>query len=239
MFFFIPDLKKQKAEQEEAAHLISMRVKENEVIKITDLKGNFQTVKVTKTDKKTKQVEWAILDSKRQNNENKKVLFQAITDKIYLEKMMEILPLAGISKIYLFESDNSIKNQNPNLARLDKIVIRSLEQSEQVHKPELKIIAKNELETLIKEQNPVVLDCYLQEGETKSNQTLTHSALVGPEGGWSNEERKMFQKYKLQPVSLGQTILPAWVAGYTYLVSLKESEKATDKLKNLGWEFSL
>ena len=42
------------------------------------------------------------------------------------------------------------------------------------------------------------------------------SCLVGPEGGFSKKEEQLYESLGLEKVQLGQNILPAWIAGYTF-----------------------
>lgn len=262
MYFFVPEIKNHFVRGEDSTHLFSMRVRIDEEITITDLNGSLQKVKITKVDKKNRAVEWKIIKEEKLENRNKNILIQAQTDKIYLEKLAEITPLANIKKIYIVETENSA-NQGIKKDRLEKIIIRSCEQSEKVYKPKIEIVDKKDFENLLRSYKPTVLDCYLpgynssprhsrvggnppknQKHEIEKQPLFEEKkqslcAAIGPEGGWSNKERELFVKLDLDFASLGETIYPAWIAGYTYFTKMENSIKFNQKLKNLGWDFEI
>jgi len=222
---------------EDAAHLFSMRVAEGDEITVSNLKGKVEFVKIWKVDKKQKRVEWKILESKEVEQPESKVLFQAITDKTYLDKMCEALPLAGVTDIHLFSSDRSVK-QNLPLERLQKILIRSCEQGEIAWMPTLYEVQGVELEELFKQHTPIVLDCAEKSvSGAKAEGVVFKSALIGPEGGWSKEEQSKFKGLGLETVSLGDTIYPAWLAGYTFFIKAQKAADVNSTLKGLGWNF--
>ncbi len=241
MYFFVKQPNNQTVSGLEAEHFIVMRVSVDDIIKITDLKGSIFTCKITIVNKKGKEIEWEIVNKKVVEKTNSKALFQAQTDRNYLEKMVEIIPLIGVTNIYIFRSDRSPK-QNVKLERLEKILIRSCEQGELTWKPEITVIKQN-LDKLIIAKKPTVLDCYIPEVNKKSlfkdKQANISSAIVGPEGGWSDKELEKFEKLDLMFYSMGSTIFPAWLAGYTYFANEQKTTKVNTKLANLGWGFKI
>lgn len=218
MYFYHPEIDSEISIGEPAAHLFSCRVELGETVFLTDLQGTLAEVVISDVDKKNKQISYEILDKKEFSDDfNQKLLIQAITDKTYLEKLMEIIALAGVSEIILFESEFSLK-QNVNLERLDRILVRSCEQSERVFKPEINVVKDQNLDDLITKYNPVVLD---QNGIEKAKidlSLLKMPVLVGPEGGWSEKEKQKFVENKLNLVSLGEVVFPAWLAGFSWFV---------------------
>lgn len=215
MLFFVSELDKNVIKNEESNHFKSMRVKVGEIIEVTNLKGTKANIKIIEINKNYSEIKFEILETTKNTQSTSKVLIQAITDKVYLEKLCEIAPLSGITEIKLFFSDRSIK-QNVQIERLNKILIRACEQSETLFLPNLKVIDQNKLNKIITETKPVILACYLGEEKLITKISTKNSCIVGPEGGWSENELECFKSQNLDFVSLGQTIFPAWLAGFRY-----------------------
>jgi RsmE family RNA methyltransferase len=217
MQFYIPNLNAKTLTEDQSAHLFVMRVQEGKIYKATDLEGRIGQVKITRVDKKSKTIEFEQSDIPKKVEFVPKVMFQAIPDKVYLDKLCEVLPLSGVTDLYLFYSDFSI--QYPiNVERIGKILIRSCEQGEVAYLPKIVVLNKADLEVELSRFSPVVLDCGL---EANSATTFSNSqpALIGPEGGWSESEIKYFHSLKLPFFSLGSIIYPAWIAGLIYYKS--------------------
>jgi len=250
MYLFIPDISSNILQGLDAAHFFSLRVKRNEILKVTDLKGTLAEIKILGYDKNSQSVDFEIHKQEVFENKARNILYQTVIDKYYLEKLFEVLPFMKLKEIVLFYSQHSIKLK-PNLERLTNILTRSLEQSESLFIPKITIIeTKNYLQSL-EEIKPIVLDCYLDtksssnssqrkvalgsgEGfdlELKPNENIktqgnkqapnsklltNNSALVGPEGGWSQEEKDFFINNNFQFYNLGDIIYPAWLAGFGY-----------------------
>jgi 16S rRNA (uracil1498-N3)-methyltransferase len=210
MYFFLSDISSGTITNEQSQHLWSMRIKNGDQVQVTNLQGSLATINITEVDKATRTINFEIISLERMEKYPAKTLYQAQTDKLYLEKLCEVAPLARITQITIFPSERSPK-QRINSERLEKILIRSCEQSESVWKPEL-IISEKSTEEVVQNKNVIVLD---EDGESK-NYNHFQSILVGPEGGWSNAERDIFKQMQTPIHSLGGKNLPAWIAGYTY-----------------------
>jgi 16S rRNA (uracil1498-N3)-methyltransferase len=215
MLFCVSELNKNVLKNEEINHFKSMRVKVGEIIEITNLKGTKAKIEIIEINRNYSELKFEILETTKNTHPASKTLIQAITDKVYLEKLCEIAPMAGITEIKLFFSDRSIK-QNVQIERLNKILIRACEQSETLFLPELKVIDKSELEKIINEIKPIVLACYLGEEKLITKISTKNTCIVGPEGGWSEKELEYFKSQNMEFVSLGNTIFPAWLAGFRY-----------------------
>jgi 16S rRNA (uracil1498-N3)-methyltransferase len=215
MLFFVSQPNQKLIKNEEINHFKSMRIKIGDIINGTNLQGSTFKIKIIEINKNYSELKFEVLESHQNPEPNSRVLIQAITDKIYLEKLCEIAPLVGITEIKLFFGDRSVK-QNVQMDRLNKILIRACEQSETLFLPELKVIDKDDLNTIIIEVKPTILACYLGEERLVDNKTLKTSCIVGPEGGWSEKELEYFRTQNLEFISLGQTIFPAWLAGFRY-----------------------
>lgn len=287
MYFFVSNLQKTFVEKEESEHFWSCRTQIDKIYKICDQKGTVATIKITKMDKKSTKIEFEILEKNyislenwlKINQKNVKVLFQAQIDKNYLEKWAEILPFGFWSKVFIFASEFSLK-QNLNLERLNRILTRSTEQSENFYKPKIEIIDKNKLFEILQKQvqkenftenefEPsfenvefgntkfenkiinqfVVLDTEktlekltkklknldinqlsIFNPETKNNldnlalnidlnnvlDNVISNFVIGPEGGFSENEKQIFADFGCQFKTFGQIIYPSWLA--TFLI---------------------
>ena len=153
---------------------------------------------------------------------NRSTLFQAQIDKLYLEKWVEILPFSRFNQVFVFWSDFG-PPQKFNFERLEKILIRSCCQGELLYKPTVEFVDKNKLEKLLVEFQPTVLDCEQSKLEKDVQKTVNlknpkpenlqnQNYLIGPEGGFSQKEKKYFAELGLDFASLGQIIYPSWLA---------------------------
>jgi 16S rRNA (uracil1498-N3)-methyltransferase len=214
VFVFLKDLSpgQHTLTRSQAAHLWSLRVKHGDVLLATNLQGILGKIQITNINKVKQTVDYQVLENQTKPSFKTQTIYQAQIDKLYLEKLVEILPLARVTNLVIFRSQNSPK-QKLNLERLDKILIRSCEQSETVWKPEI-VIADMTLEEILKNQKPLVLERV--KGSNIEEKSGFDSVLVGPEGGWSDSENKLFKSLNSTTHSLGKVNLPAWIAGYTY-----------------------
>lgn len=197
----------------EAAHFFSLRVKEGQRVTLTDLQGNRHQVQLIETDKKKQKIAWEILSTQKVDKPQEKILFQAWPDKQYLDKLAEVAGFSSFTKIYFFAGDYSPK-QNLNLERLEKILTRACELAERAWKPELEIIDSSKVNELLTEHRPTVLE-HKQES-SKESPTNSNACLIGPEGGWSPTEINHFEELQLPFQNLGQTVYPAWLAGFVW-----------------------
>ncbi|MEM1312569.1 MAG: RsmE family RNA methyltransferase [Patescibacteria group bacterium] len=226
MYFYIPDLNGNKISSEQSSHLVSCRIKSGEYISITNLMGKLTYIRIAKVEIKQKCFWFEVISEKQYElPKNKKIILQARIDKLYLEKLVEILPLAEVSEIILFEAELSQNKQTINYHRLEKILIRSCEQSQTIFKPSLQVIKTSKLSELINYYKPVVLEQNPKFPLTKANEVQSggrSAVLVGPEGGWSQSELKKFKDMGLQFCSLGEVILPSWIAGLAWFCTAKQ-----------------
>lgn len=125
----------------------------------------------------------------------------------------------GISKIIPIESRHSViqlkaDRVDHQLARWQRIALEAAQQSEQWHVPEIAI--PRSLSTLLADHatnTTILMLAEREEGKSLQTVPLPHGtdasvlALVGPEGGWSNEEKGVAQQAGVEMISLGQPIL--------------------------------
>lgn len=122
-----------------------------------------------------------------------------------VEKATEL----GVSGIILVQTDRVIK-KGVNLERLEKIAIEASEQCGRIDVPT--VVKSESLEELLNSKDfdkKVVLDMGGKSIKEvpKGEKTLL---FIGPEGGWSDEERKLFKD--TQTVSISENVLRAETA---------------------------
>jgi 16S rRNA (uracil1498-N3)-methyltransferase len=200
-----------------------MRVKQNQILKVSNLKGFLAEIKISEINKKERLIKYQILNQKKTQKPGEKILYQAILEKNYLEKLVEVCPLANITEINLFHSEFSVK-QKINLERLQKILIRSCEQSENLFLPKLNILEKAEILEKLEKEQFLILQKNSKENFKLNFSTLflntknpfKYKVLVGPEGGWSNNELTIFENKKLLFLELKDVVYPGWLAGFVF-----------------------
>lgn len=141
----------------------------------------------------------------------------------------------GASKFLLFEGERSIakwdeKKSKQKLKRYRKIL---KEASEQCHRniiPEIEVMS---LQTILEShlQYDIMMYAYEEEAKKAEYSSLAKAftsmklrqkalILIGPEGGFSNREVQLFEKYDLKPVRLSPRILRTETAPLYALASI-------------------
>ncbi len=180
--------------------------------KITDNNANKTQVKIVKetfVEKNINQVHIAIAPTKS-------------NDRIewFLEKATEI----GVSEVTFLLTEHS-ERKKINLERYERVVVAAMKQSLQVYKPKLNPLIKFS-EFINQEITTQKLIAYCKSDENiikvlkpKENKVL----LIGPEGGFSNEEFKLAFNHKYIPISLSKNRLRTETAGIVGIVSMANS----------------
>ena len=223
MLFYLINIDSGVVNSKESAHFFSMRVKQNQILKVSDLNGVLAKIKISEIDKKEKSIKYQILNQKKTQKPEEKILYQAILEKNYLEKLVEVCPLANITEINLFHSEFSVK-QKINLERLQKILVRSCEQSENPFLPKLNILEKAEILEKLEKEKFLILQKNPKENFKlnfsnlllNTKKPFKYKVLVGPEGGWSNKELSIFENKKLLFLELKEVVYPGWLAGFVF-----------------------
>jgi RsmE family RNA methyltransferase len=214
MFFYVENIDKGVLENSEVEHFLSMRVKVGDNLIVCDQMGSKADIEITVVDKPRKMIRFHLISTLKKHHVTQTgTLFQAITDKSYLEKMVEIAPLSPIGNIVLFASQFTPPSSF-SIERLEKIITRSCEQSERLFRPTLMVVDYEKVVEILSEFKPLVLECDHKVQAEISN--FPPSVLVGPEGGWSPKELEDFEKAGLASFQMGSQIYPAWLAGYSY-----------------------
>ena len=214
-----------------------LRYKEGEFLDIS----NENTIYTTKIDKISKKIiKFKIIDLKKDKSEktNKIILIQSLFSWPRLEWLVEKVVELGIDEIIFIQTGRSkikINNWEAKKERIYKIIYKALTQS---HRGEW-----------IKINPPVKLDeLKLSDGfkiifDTKDeNLTFTPSILnnvkgevyiaIGPEGGFSEDEKELFYSLGFKPYKLPLPILRAETAA---IVSVAFINAKLNEVKNDGF----
>jgi RsmE family RNA methyltransferase len=212
MFFYLEDFESNRITGTSYEHIKSHRLLINEKFWATDLKGIAYECLILEQNRKQNWIHFKVLSKQTQASNLKMVLFQAIPEKLYLEKLVEIATLSGFKKINLFKSDFS-PTQTLNLSRLRKISLQATLLSERTEICEISTIEKNEVWDLNHAESIV-----LQKSDSKTTVPKNiRNVVVGPEGGWSKAEQELFKNLQIQKLSLGlDVVYPAWMAGSVF-----------------------
>lgn len=152
-------------------------------------------------------------------------IFQSIIKKDNFEFVVEKCTEIGVSGFYPIISERSEK-KNLNIERLNKIAKEASEQSGKIKLP--KIFDVENLEKAI-ENFDGKLFCLDFDGEdfkkiidlSKNNPSQIKNTfdgagkigiLIGPEGGWTDNEREFFKQKNIKSISFGSQILRAETA---------------------------
>jgi 16S rRNA (uracil1498-N3)-methyltransferase len=145
----------------------------------------------------------------------KLTLCMAVIKKDNFELALQKVTELGVSRVIPLLCERSEK-KNLNFERLKKIAVEASEQSGRGDVPE--ILPISNLENILKGDSlPNNVLCLNLEGkyikDVLNEADFKELALfVGPEGGWSEDELKIFQKYNIHCVSLGTQVLRAETA---------------------------
>ena len=119
-------------------------------------------------------------------------LLWCIVDPKTVEKTLPTLNEIGVGKISFLYCARTQKNFTLNMEKLRKILINSSQQCGRSELMELEILSSLE-EALQRYKDIVLIDFY--EKKLTCNDNIQR-ALIGPEGGISDEERKLFTQLR-------------------------------------------
>jgi 16S rRNA (uracil1498-N3)-methyltransferase len=201
------------------SHIKTLRPKMGAVLRLTNLEGSIYTIEVINYDFKSGKGIYKIINHIITPKPIPRTIIQSVIDKNYLDKLFEIVPIVNITNVVLVESEYS-NVPNINLERLESIMIRACEQSENVFKPTIKLIVKQKLVQYL--QSESIVGTVLELPEKNSNQldSKLDTIIVGPEGGFSNNEIDFFVKNNYPFYSIKCNVLPAWLAGFGYYIGI-------------------
>lgn len=146
--------------------------------------------------------------------QNKKViLVQSLIKKDKFEWVAQKATELGVTDIYPVISERSEK-RGLDENRLGKIMIEATEQSGWGSAPVLHPINKLAETFIILSKEKVVLYLLDMDGEKyiKNNSSVAVAIFIGPEGGWSEQDKALFKANSVQTISLGRSVLRAETA---------------------------
>ena len=198
-------------EREESRHIVRvLRRKVGDTIYVTNGKGILFTTKIDVINKNN--TELKITNSKKESKTkfhiNIAVAPTKNNDRIewFIEKSTEI----GINTISTILCEKS-ERKKIKMDRLEKIIISAMKQSLQLHKPILQELVSFEgFIKNCKSDNKFIAHCKESEKLFLNNCKLkakTISVLIGPEGGFSDNEIDLAEKHGFISVSLGNNRL--------------------------------
>ncbi|MEK7179875.1 MAG: RsmE family RNA methyltransferase [Patescibacteria group bacterium] len=137
-------------------------------------------------------------------------LFCSLIKKDKFEWVLEKGTELGVSHFIPIISERSEK-KNLNMDRAKKIITEAVEQSGRVFIPHLYDIVS--LKDVFKTY-PISYVVFDREGERINISSLPHTlgVLIGPEGGWSESERKLFEIHNVSSSSFGNFTLKSETA---------------------------
>jgi len=140
-------------------------------------------------------------------------IFQSIIKKDNFELVVEKCTEIGASAFHPVISERSEK-KDINIERLNKIAKEAAEQSGKTMLPE--IFAPEKLEKAISDFNGALyvldFDGFSLKEIGELNKKGGIGILVGPEGGWSDAEKMLFDDKGIKSISIGSQILRAETA---------------------------
>src|SRR5690554_610311 len=214
--FFIEDIKNpilNKNQLHQVKHVLRMR--SGDKVRLVDDLG--QGIIAAFSDDTLMSFE-KIEDINFPRKSNKVKIIMSLIRNERLEWLIQKCAEVGVDEIVLYKADHGVvrdykQKEARKLERFNQIALEASEQSyRQFPLRVLKVIDKKELEHEKLDLN-FYADLNIKEHITdviEKNKTMT--AVIGPEGGFSNSEREKFKSLGFKPVSLGNQVLRAETA---------------------------
>lgn len=227
--YYLSNINSLKLGKEESIHCLRvLRKQTGDTIEITEGKGIIYKAKLTEIA--GKQASFKIFETKQFEEEQPHLhLFIAPTKNInrmewLLEKCTEV-GIKSITPIICKQSERKVVRTD----RLKKIILAAMKQSQRAWLPILQepISFKNIVESI---KTSSTIKTYMASYKTSQKnfeEVLETNAdanvFIGPEGDFSEEEKKMANNYNFVPVNLGKYRLRTETAGLmaTHIFNLK------------------
>jgi 16S rRNA (uracil1498-N3)-methyltransferase len=228
--FFVPDVRRGRAELvgEEAEHLV--RVLRAEVGQMYEISDNRDVYLARVTVARKSVVEFEVIEELPSEGELVKVsLIAALIKFDRFEVMVEKATELGVSEIIPVEAvrterglaQAAVKRQ----ARWERIAVEASQQARRVTLPEIQPVKRFGASLVSDAEVKLLLD---EDAETTGILNVLPKAvagsvalLVGPEGGWTEEERSQALASGWQSCSLGKTVLRAETAALAGLAVVR------------------
>jgi 16S rRNA (uracil1498-N3)-methyltransferase len=232
--FFVPEVRRGTAELNgpQAEHLVRvLRVEVGDIYEISDNERRY-LAKIGTARKST--VTFEVLEPLEPGPDVASVhLYPAIFKFDRLEWMIEKATELGVTSIHPFESTRTerglMQAAAKRLSRWQRVVLEASQQSRRLKRPEINPAVKFQAAI----EGEATLKLMLDEADaapgllsvvTDSYPTKTPSdhiaVIVGPEGGWTDEERERIIAAGWKQCSLGSTILRAETAAIAGLSAI-------------------
>ena len=190
------------------SHYISkvMRIKEGESFSLFNDGGEWEA----KINEIKKGIVNFIIVKKLKNSENNREIWLAFTPiKLnYLNFMIQKATELGVTKFIPILSERTMV-RDLNSERLNKVIIEASEQSNRIKLPKLeKLIQFKDFIKLYKDTNIVFGDLNSTNDQIKINKDSPVCILIGPEGDFSENERKQILDLKnVKSLKINKNIL--------------------------------
>jgi len=173
--------------------------------------------RITKISSKEAHLEM-ITDYQRQLPKREIYLFWSLLKKDKNDWVLQKCTELGVSHFIPIIADRSEKT-GFNVERAEKIVIEAAEQCGRSDIPLVRdsMHVKNALE-----QYQGKLDLYVCEQNSEGDQKIDKKAgvLIGPEGGWSDEEKELFEQLNIKHLNLHDFTLRAETAAVASIAKI-------------------
>lgn len=215
-------------EGQDAAHISgSLRLKKGDIITVSDSSGYDYACEIVSLCRDKAVLK--ILNSYKSSVEPdiKVSLFQAFPKygkmELIIEKCVElgvyeIVPI--ITRYTIIKVNDKIEDK---IKRFNKISESAAKQCNRAFIPQIKPPVSFEDALLEMKKLDIAIAAYEKETDTKIKHTLkgfsgnSAGLMIGPEGGFSDDEAVLFRLHKIQTVTLGKRILRTETAGFTCL----------------------
>lgn len=199
-----------KISEERIVHQVRnvFRLKTGDKVIIFDGSGSDFECEILDADKKN--FELKVIEERKVFVPQKQVtLFMSVIRKENFELVCEKATELGVTKIVPIVTERTLQ-KNLNRERIEKILIEASEQCGRGDVPEFG--KETKLLDVLEEENLFVCDMGGEDLKNLNIQSKDSKILIGPEGGWSEDEREKFKDKKIKTVSLGETVLRAETA---------------------------
>ena len=200
------------------SHYISkvMRIKEGESFSLFNDSGEWEA----KINEIKKGIVNFVIVKKLKNSENNSEIWLAFTPiKLnYLNFMIQKATELGVTKFIPILSERTMV-RDLNSERLNKVIIEASEQSNRIKLPKLeKLVKFKDFIKLYKDTNIVFGDLNSSNDQIKINKDSPVCILIGPEGDFSENERKEILDLKnVKSLKINKNILRAETAAISII----------------------
>ena len=200
------------------SHYISkvMRIKEGESFSLFNDGGEWEA----KINEIKKGIVNFIIVKKLKNSENNREIWLAFTPiKLnYLNFMIQKATELGVTKFIPILSERTMV-RDLNSERLNKVIIEASEQSNRIKLPKLeKLVKFKDFIKLYKDTDIVFGDLNSSNDQIKINKDSPVCILIGPEGDFSENERKEILELKnVKSLKINKNILRAETAAISII----------------------